>query len=401
MKRPIPLALWFASLLVGSILRAATADADGFVPLFNGRDLTGWVNANCAPETWSVQEGKIICTGKPIGALRTARQYENFIVEFEWRHLKSGGNSGMFVWATPISAPGVPFLRGIEVQVLDHGYTDQYEKSSGKKADWFTTHGDVFAIHGATMTTIGRTNGKRSFPTEDRSKPSPEWNHYRIEANNGALRLHVNGKQVSGGDDCNYRKGYLALESEGAPVEFRNLRIKELPSTGAGAEVSAPADPGWRPLFTGLDLRGWRANPITAARWGVEQERLTVRTAEGAAQGSTAPDATLWSEEEFGDAEFVVDYQTPRSTGGEKPAAVTLQVRGKDGRGVPLTLVPAEAGKYSRFTITVRGAAIRLQRGTEAVQEIAAPAGMSPRGAIGLTAGAAAGSFMNLHARSL
>ncbi len=401
MKRLLPLALCFASLLVGAILRAAPADAEGFVPLFNGRDLTGWVNANCAPETWGVQDGKITCTGKPIGALRTARQYENFIVEFEWRHLKSGGNSGMFVWATPISAPGVPFLRGIEVQALDHGYAVEFERKNGKKADWFTTHGDVFPIHGTTMTTIGRTNGKRSFPTEDRSKPSPEWNHYRIEANNGALRLHVNGKQVSGGDDCNYRKGYLALESEGAPVEFRNLRIKELPSTGAGADVSAPVDQGWRPLFTGLDLRGWRANPSAAARWRVEQERLAVRAAEPGAAGAVAPDATLWSEEEFGDAEFVLDYQTPRSTGGEKPAAVTLQVRGTDGRGVPLTLVPAEAGKYTRFTVTVRGAAIRVQRGTEAAQEIVTPAGTSPRGAIGLSAGAAAGSFMNLHARPL
>lgn len=256
--------------------------------MFNGRDLTGWTNINCAPETWSVRDGKIYCTGKPVGGLRTERQYENFIVELEWRHLQRSGNSGFFAWGSPINAPGVPFLRGIEVQILDQGYAEDFEKKNGKKSESFTTHGDVFAIHGATMAYVGKTNGKRSFPTEDRSKPSPEWNHYRIVANNGSLRLHVNGKEISGGDNANYRKGYLALESEGAPVEFRNLRIKELPSTGANASNTAPLDPGWRAIFNSVDLRGWRTNAATAARWSVVGEKLVLK-AEPADQGDVGP----------------------------------------------------------------------------------------------------------------
>src|SRR5260370_39525014 len=99
----------------------AAAD-NGFVPLFNGKDLQGWTNVNCAPETWSVRDGMIHCTGLPTGALRTPRQYENFILELEWRHLSKGGNSGVFIWASAIAAPGVPFLRAVEGQVLDHGY---------------------------------------------------------------------------------------------------------------------------------------------------------------------------------------------------------------------------------------------------------------------------------------
>src|SRR5262245_9635276 len=265
-------------LLLGLLTAAAAvaAEKDDFVPLFNGRDLSGWVNANCAPETWSVRDGMIYCTGKPTGALRTERQYENFILEVEWRHLESGGNSGVFIWGTPIAAPGVPFLRGIEVQVLDHGYVEKFEKQTGKKADWFTTHGDVFPIHGATMKPFGRHNGDRSFPSEERSKPSPEWNHYRIVGSNGVLRLSVNGKEVSGGEDCNYRKGYLALESEGAPVEFRNIRIKELPSSGAEADLTAPEDTGLRAIFTGLDFRGWKTNSAIAARWKAGGNHLTL-----------------------------------------------------------------------------------------------------------------------------
>src|SRR5688572_18308628 len=65
--------------------------------LFNKRDLSGWFNVNCAPGTWSVREGMIISTGVPTGILRTDRQYENFELELEYRHMKAGGNAGLFV----------------------------------------------------------------------------------------------------------------------------------------------------------------------------------------------------------------------------------------------------------------------------------------------------------------
>ena len=192
----------------------------------------------------------------------------------------------------------MPFLRGIEVQVLDNGF------NIPGKNEWYTTHGDVFPIHGATMMPFGRHKGERSFPSEERSKSSPEWNHYRIVGSNGVLRLHVNGKEVSGGENCIYRKGYLALESEGAPVEFRNIRIKELPSSGATAEVTAPLDQNWRALFTGLDLRGWKTNASTARRWHSSGEKLMLR------QGESSQENTLWTAQEFRDAEFVVDVSS-------------------------------------------------------------------------------------------
>src|SRR5436190_19076516 len=135
----------FKQILAGLFMASAAALAgenDGFIPLFNDKDLTDWVNVNCAPETWTVRDGKIHCTGEPTGALRTPRQYENFILELEWRHLRSAGNAGVFIWASPNAAPNVPFLRAIEVQVLDNGY--------GQSKD-HTTHGDVFPIHGAEM----------------------------------------------------------------------------------------------------------------------------------------------------------------------------------------------------------------------------------------------------------
>ncbi|MBI5691903.1 MAG: DUF1080 domain-containing protein [Verrucomicrobia bacterium] len=378
------------SLAVASALRAAAPvpDAEGFVPLFNGRDFTGWTNVNCAPETWSIKDGVIHSTGLPIGCLRTTRQYENFILELEWRHLKRSGNSGIFVWGSPINAPGVPFLRGIEVQALDNGYAEDFEQKNGKKSDWFTVHGDVFAIHGASMKYIGRTNGKRSFPIEDRSKPSPEWNHYRIVANHGSLRLHVNGKEVSGGDEANYRKGYLGLESEGSPVEFRNLRIKELPSTGASPEVTAPLDPGWKALFNGLDLRGWRDAAGAVAHWTVGGGRITRKPTPG-------EEAPLWTEAQFGAAEFVVDYQPPK-TGTPGAAVAEIMVRGQR-----VTLGGAESGKFSRFTVTVERGTIRVQRDSASPVEQPLPSAAPARAPFGLVAADAGGTFTNLHARNL
>lgn len=204
-------------------------------------DGTGWValkatdfkNVNSNEDTWSFKDGVIYCTGKPTSVMRTVKQYKNFEMVCEWRHMKSAGNSGIFVWTIPeslerLKGPGLP--HGIEVQVLDLGYKDRYEKG-GKKADWFTCHGDVFPVGAAKMKPFPPVapNGRRSFPSEERSRGVGEWNHYYIHAVDGEIRLSVNGKEVSGGTGASPSTGYLCLESEGSPVEFRNLRIHELP----------------------------------------------------------------------------------------------------------------------------------------------------------------------------
>jgi len=344
------------SLLCLTLSLTAFAAETDWVSMFNGRDLPGWTNANCAPETWTVREGVIHCTGKPVGGLRTLRQYENFIMECEWRHLSSGGNSGVFIWGSPINAPGVPFLRGIEVQVLDHGYATQYERRTGKRPEWFTTHGDVFPMHGATMDPIGRHNGRRSFPSEERSKPSPEWNHYRIVCNNGSIRLSVNGKEVSGGDNCNYRKGYLALESEGAPVEFRNLRIMEMPSTGAGADVTAPLDQGWHTLYNGVDLRGWTTR--TPLRWQANDWRLLLLDNQG---NGMLP---LACTEQFKDFQLVVDTKVPDRS--KTVPVISLH-------GARVELVQPQPGRWVRHGITVQGGVAMVSREGAAPQKIELP----------------------------
>ncbi|MDB6134010.1 MAG: hypothetical protein JWM59_2253 [Verrucomicrobiales bacterium] len=288
------------------------APDSGFAPLFNGRDLTGWVNVNGSPETWTVADGLIHCDGQPVCALRTVKQYENFVLEAEWRHLKSGGNAGIFIWASALPAPGQPFLRAIEVQVLDNGYGT---------SDWYTTHGDVFAIHGSTMKPFPPSKGMRSFPTENRSKGTPEWNHYRITSQDGTIRLAVNGKDVSGGEDCVWRKGYIGLESEGSPVDWRNVRIKLLPGGKATDEQTAPLAEDSRKLYDGRSLRGWKAGGAADKNWKPEDWTLISPGAEAALnlEQPLAGDGTLifdvcGPEEQIG--QFKLEFKGGNTTAG-------------------------------------------------------------------------------------
>ena len=323
---------------------AFAADDDGFVSMFNGKDLTGWAPVNLAADTVSVKDGMIVINGKPTGYMRTERMYENFVMECEWRHLKEGGNSGVFVWGDGIPAMGTGYTRGIEVQVLDLGY----EKNKGAW-EWFTSHGDIFPIWGADMTPIAPTakSGKRSFPSDKRVKPSPEWNHYRITGNNGEIKLEVNGKLVTQGRDSVPRKGYLALESEGSEVHFRNLRIKELPPTGATPEQTANPYEGFRPLFDGAGFGGWQASDAQKEVWRPTGAGFIAKA------GVKGSKLDLWTERSFKDFTLVADwkYRTPPvkklvnkiAPNGEEP------VLGADGKPEQIEVMePADSGIYLR-----------------------------------------------------
>ena len=233
-----------ASLCLFNVTTARAADAPAAEPqkpVVMGEG-TGWralweedfTNVNCDADTWSFRDGTIYCTGSPVGIMRTKNKVKNFELVVQWRHMKPAGNSGVFVWVMEESIKDLPkgkLPHGIEVQVLDHGYAEQYEKQSGKKGDWFSTNGDVFAVGKMKLTPFPplSPDGSRSFPSKNLSKGSPEWNHYYVRAVNGEVRLWVNGEEVSGGTGADPSEGYLALESEGSPIEFRNLRIRELP----------------------------------------------------------------------------------------------------------------------------------------------------------------------------
>jgi hypothetical protein len=275
-------------------LPPSLAAENDWIPLFNGRDLSGWVPVQVAPNTFTVRDGIIVSTGKPTGVMRTERQYENFELELEWKHIVPGGNAGLFVWSDPVTARGQPFTRSIEVQILD-----------GQNTETYTSHGDLFSIHGAHMKPDRPhpQGWERSLPIERRAKPAGEWNHYRLLCNDGVIKLAVNGKVVSGASQCSPRKGYICLESEGSECHFRNIKIKELPSTNAKPEDTAALDQGFKSIYNGQNLDGWKHGPDHDKHWTVKDWTLDY---DGKC---SAPDPNLWTEKRYKDFVMICDWR--------------------------------------------------------------------------------------------
>ncbi len=304
---------------------------EGFRDMFNGKDLSGWVNVNCDKSTWSVRDGMIVTSGHPTGFMRTDKQYENFIMEFDWRHmpkpLTAVGNSGLFVWGDPIPAIGTGYTRGIEVQVL----------VNLEKEGFYTSHGDLFSIWGATCTPDRpHPNGwDRCLPSERRCKGAGEWNHYRVEAVDGTIKLAVNGKFVSGVSKCNPRKGYLALESEGSECHFKNLKIKELPTSNPKPSEVADLAKGFTSIYSGLNLEGWKADPKNKGAWTPRDFVLDYN----------GKGTDLWTEKEYGDFEMVVDWRFPaKAKKTPRPVILPSGEEAKDESGKPKMVEVDDAG---------------------------------------------------------
>jgi hypothetical protein len=183
---------------------------DGWVELFNGRDLSGWVpvlktsdgkaqryleHRVAEQSTFYVKDGKISTTGKPSGYLRTSDVYENYVFHVEVRLLEPG-NSGVLVH---IQRDDV-WPRSIECQI------------------YFAHMGRIFPLEGAEL------QGGEMFHSA--ARPVGEWNTFEVYAEEGRLATVVNGRLVGLASNANPRLGYLCLQSEGVPAEFRNIKIR-------------------------------------------------------------------------------------------------------------------------------------------------------------------------------
>jgi uncharacterized protein len=196
---------------------AATGDvADAWVDLFNGKDMSGWThhltdsNLKMA-DVWSVADGAIVCKGNPAGYIRTTDKYENFILELDWRwdpKDEGGRNSGVLV---RMHGEDKVWPKSFEAQLM-----------SGEAGDiWII---DSFPAKCAA----DRTNGNNTKKTHANEKPIGEWNHYRITVDHGTAVLEVNGQILNEASELLSVPGHICLQSEGAAIHFRNVRVLPL-----------------------------------------------------------------------------------------------------------------------------------------------------------------------------
>ena len=197
-----------------------------------------WVNVNTAPDTWILQKNILVCSGHPIGVMRSEKQYENFILHIEWKHMEAGGNSGVFVWSNADPPEDTRLPDGVEVQMLELDWVN-LNKKDGVTPPVAYVHGELFGV-GGVKTIPDNPRGTRSKSIENRCRGRGEWNTYDVVCVDGVIKLSVNGKFVNGISQSTQKKGYICLESEGAEIHFRNIKILELPSGITSEEQAAP-----------------------------------------------------------------------------------------------------------------------------------------------------------------
>ena len=194
--------------------------------LFNGKDLSGWTHYLWDREAkaedtktpmsavWSVENGVLVCQGKPTGYIRTNREYENYKLSLEWRWPEgtTRGNNGVLVHTTTPNALG-QWPKSLEVQLA------------------FGNAGDFWVI-GTTIDVpdvdTRRKDRRHLNLTDNSEKPAGEWNKMEIEAKGNEVKVWVNGDLVNHATNVSERKGAISLQSEGSLVYFRNVYLTPL-----------------------------------------------------------------------------------------------------------------------------------------------------------------------------
>ena len=184
--------------------------------LWNGKDFEGWTlylkdGEGDPSSVWSVEDGILHCTGNPKGYMRTDADYADYKLHVEWRWPGKGGNNGVLVH---MSEPDVVWPKSIECQLM-----------STNAGDFFVIGGSEFKEHAETSGAKSRKVAKRG---ESSEKPLGEWNEYDIICRGDVIEVRVNGALKNVATECSIQSGKICLQSEGTPIEYRNIYIEPL-----------------------------------------------------------------------------------------------------------------------------------------------------------------------------
>jgi hypothetical protein len=198
----------------------------GFVPLFDGKTLNGWVGVAGSTDSYYVEDGMLICKADGHDHIFTEKEFANFILRLEIK-LEENGNNGVGI-RTQISRE--PHLYGMETQVLDNLGPRYHDPSHPKylKLKPYQYHGSIYGVVPAK---------------QGHMKKAGEWNQQEIVCNGRRVKVMLNGAVIVDADldhvtpmdgkehpGLKYEKGRIGLHAHGygEKVFFRNIRIKEL-----------------------------------------------------------------------------------------------------------------------------------------------------------------------------
>jgi hypothetical protein len=206
-------------LVPAALLGPTFAPAQEPIRLFNGEDLSGWTavladeNAK-AEEVWTVKDGVLSCSGKPNGYIRTDRDFKDYTLTLQWRFPEGsgGGNSGVLVHTSEPGAIGI-WPKSIEVQLF-----------SGNAGDFWVIGTDL-DVENEEERKMGRRHLNH---TDDSEKPIGEWNEMEIVCKGDTISVKVNGDLVNEATNCTATEGAISLQSEGVPIEFRDVVLTPL-----------------------------------------------------------------------------------------------------------------------------------------------------------------------------
>ena len=193
--------------------------ADDSTALFNGQNLFGWTYHLEKPdvkpsEVWSIKDGVLRCTGKPVGYLITKQtDYQNYVLTVEWRWPDKGGNNGVLVHVTKPGELGV-WPKSFEVQLKNGDAGELWVIGTTLQVQHPTTH-------------INDRRHKNEIRGAE--KALGEWNTMKITCVGDEIDVKVNGYLVNRATKLNQHRGAIALQSEGTPIEFRNITLSKLP----------------------------------------------------------------------------------------------------------------------------------------------------------------------------
>ncbi len=187
------------------------------VVLFNGQNLDGWKpflqdDSVATADVWSVRDGVLRCEGQPFGYIRTVESYSNYTLHLEWRWPETPTNSGVLLHAT---GDDKIWPQCIEAQLKHLSAGDFVTLQPGSTV---TVNGVAYQPEGSIFKII-----PKRLPTSE--KFQGQWNRYKIVCRNNTIDLYVNGVHQNNAVDVRPSEGAIALQSEGSPIEFRNIYL--------------------------------------------------------------------------------------------------------------------------------------------------------------------------------